>query len=217
MLVSNLFLWTAIFFVWRCSIDRPRFMLVRLRLKKNFFESNLLTRKFDRWSWKLRQILSDPAAFSDWQLSSYSSFKKKFSPRQVLLDANVWDGGLETRGARFCRSENQWLQWTVHHGKSGHMDAWQLLFLHPKMRLFYMKNYGKRVKCWFSRSEACRNRTGPRRQTKMALGNWSTTEEVVPRPLPSIMDLWFWRQLGSTKIDVSCHFSRINKPGRVVR
>ena len=79
------------------------------------------------------------------------------------------------------------------------------------------ENYGKRVKCWFSRSEACRNRAGPRRQTKMALGNWSTTEEVVPRPLPSIMDLWFWRQLGSTKIDVSCHFSRINKPGRVVR
>ena len=124
--------------------------------------------------------------------------RKSFPHGRSLLDANVWDGGLETRGARFCRSENQWLQWTVHHGKSG-------------------KNYGKRVKCWFSRSEACRNRAGPRRQTKMALGNWSTTEEVVPRPLPSIMDLWFWRQLGSTKIDVSCHFSRINKPGRVVR
>ena len=68
------------------------------------FEANLFT-NFERWSWKLRQILSDPVAFSDWQLSSYTSFKKKFSPRQVLLDANVWDGGLETREARFCSNQ----------------------------------------------------------------------------------------------------------------
>lgn len=217
MLVSFLFLWTAIFFVWRCSIDRPSFMLVRLRLKKTFLNQISLQGSLidgvgncGRFCRILRLSVIGSSVRT---LPSRKSFPHGRSCWMPTFGTGAWrPGGPGFADPRINDCNGQCIM-----GNQGTWTHGSCYSFTPKMRLFYMKNYGKWVKCWFSRSEACRNGTGPRRQTKMALGNWSTTEKVVPRPLPSIMDLWFWRQLGSTKIAVSCHFSRINKPGRVVR
>ena len=60
------------------------------------FEPNLFSKL--PWSSKVQKVLSDKNEYMAWQMNAYKLFKEKFNPRQVMLDANVWDGGYLARG-----------------------------------------------------------------------------------------------------------------------
>ena len=55
-----------------------------------FFEANLF-KDTSQWSPELRQLLTNRTALAEWQLNSHEFFKKKFHPRQVMQNANIWN------------------------------------------------------------------------------------------------------------------------------
>ncbi|CAE7209475.1 unnamed protein product, partial [Symbiodinium pilosum] len=60
-----------------------------------------LSQPSNTWATNLQKLLADPQEIARWQLQAYNRFKTKFSPKQIMLDANVWDGGFSAHGA--CR------------------------------------------------------------------------------------------------------------------
>ena len=64
------------------------------------FEPNLFSNL--PWSPKVQKVLSDKQAYLAWQTNAYKLFKDKFNPRQVMLDADVWDGGYLARERGHC-------------------------------------------------------------------------------------------------------------------
>jgi len=55
-----------------------------------FFEANLF-KDTSQWSPELRRLLTNRTALAEWQLNSHEFFKKKFHPRQVMQNANIWN------------------------------------------------------------------------------------------------------------------------------
>lgn len=60
------------------------------------FEENMWL-DYANWSFHLRELLNSSAKLSAYSARAFDLFKMRFSPRQIMDDAKVWDGGYSAK------------------------------------------------------------------------------------------------------------------------